>query len=160
MMIKLLTVENTDHLTLVKTLFQEYAGTRPNDPALIDFPKEIRNLPGDYAPPGGAIILAHFDDEPAGCVACHGIEDDICEMKRLYVPYRFRGKGLGMALIKAILKEALMMGYSRMCLDSIPGMEKAQDLYEFLGFYEIPTYRKNPNKGTKYFEIKLSKRPE
>lgn len=155
MMIKLLTVENIDHLTKVKALFQEYAGTRPNDPALIDFPEEIRNLPGEYAPPGGAVILACFDDEPAGCVAIHKIEDGICEMKRLYVPLRFRGKGLGRALIKAILKEALMMGYSRMRLDTIPGMKEAQGLYESLGFYEIPAYRKNPNKGTTYYEIRL-----
>ncbi len=160
MMIKLLTVENIDHLTKVKALFQEYAGTRRNDPALIDFPKETRNLPGEYAPPGGAIILACLDDEPAGCVAVHRIEDDICEMKRLYVPPRFRRKGLGRALVTAILKEALKMGYSRMRLDTIPGMKKAQVLYESLGFHEIPAYRKNPNKGTKYYEIKLSKRPE
>ena len=154
-MIKLLTVENIDHLTHVKALFQEYAGTRPNDPALVDFPKEILNLPGEYAPPGGAIILACLDDKPVGCVAVHKIEDGICEMKRLYVSPRFRRKGQGRALIMAILKEALKMGYSRMRLDSIPGMEISQDLYEALGFYEIPAYRKNPNKGTKYFEIKL-----
>ena len=160
MMIKLLTVENIDHLTKVKALFQEYARTRPNDPALVDFLKEIRNLPGEYAPPGGAVILACLGDEPAGCVAVHRIDSEICEMKRLYVPLRFRGKGLGRTLIKAILKESLKMGYSRMRLDTIPGMKKAQVLYESLGFYEIPAYRKNPNKGTKYYEIKLSKRPE
>ena len=156
MMIKLLTVENIDHLTKVKALFQEYARTRPNDPALVDFPKEIRNLPGEYAPPGGAVILACFDDEPAGCVAVHRIDSEICEMKRLYVPLRFRGKGLGRVLVTAILKEALILGYSRMRLDSIPGMEKAQALYESVGFHKIPAYRKNPHKRAKYYEIRLS----
>ena len=154
-MIKLKIVESAEHLLQARALWQEYGDTRKNDPALVDFTEEINNLPGKYAPPAGSIILAYLDEELAGCVAVHQLEDDICEMKRLYVSARFRGKGIGRSLAMAILEQARLIGYSRMRLDSIPSMQAAQKLYESIGFYEIPDYRNNPNEDTKYYEIKL-----
>lgn len=154
-MIKLQIVENTYQVDQAKALFQEYANARKNDPALVNFSEEINSLPGGYAPPEGSIILACCDGSLAGCVAVHKLNDDICEMKRLYVSPKFRGRGIGKCLIMELLKQAEMLGYTRMRLDSIPTMETAQRLYESIGFYEIPEYRNNPNKGTKYYELKL-----
>ena len=149
-MIKLQIVENEDHVAQASALFREYADTRKNDPALVGFPEEINNLPGNYAPPNGNIILAYSDGKPAGCVAVHKLEDHICEMKRLYVPPKFRGRGIGRYLVMEIIKQAKNMGYARMRLDSTPSMKTAQALYESIGFYEIHDYKRNPNKGTKY----------
>lgn len=154
-MIRLETAESAEHLVQVRALLQEYGDSRPNDPALVDFAEEINNLPGKYTPPAGNIILAYCDDEPAGCVAVHQLDDDICEMKRLYVSPKFRGKGIGRSLSMAIIEQARLIGYSRMRLDSIPSMKAAQALYESIGFYEIPDYRNNPNEDTKYYEIGL-----
>lgn len=154
-MIKLQIVENAYHVDQAKALFQEYANTRKNDPALVDFSEEINGLPGEYAPPKGNIILAYCDGSLAGCVAVHKLNDDICEMKRLYVSSKFRGRGLGRCLIMAILNQAEILGYTRMRLDSTPTMKTAQKLYKSIGFYEIPDYRSNPNKGTKYYELEL-----
>ena len=157
-MIKLKTVESAEHLVQARALLLEYGDSRKDDPALVDFSEEINNLPGEYAPPAGNIILAYCDEELAGCVAVHKLDDDICEMKRLYVAPRFRGKGIGRSLVMAILEQARMIGYARMRLDSIPSMKAAQTLYESIGFYEIPDYRNNPNEDTKYYEIELYKR--
>ena len=154
-MIKLQAVENADHVAHAKALFQEYAETRKNDPALDDFHEEIDNLPGKYAAPDGNLILAYSDGKAAGCVAVHKLADGVCEMKRLYVSPRLRGRGIGRYLVEAILKQAAMIGYSRLRLDSIPSMRKAQALYESIGFHEISAYRPNPNEGTKYYEIEL-----
>ncbi len=82
-MIKLQIVENPDHVAQAKALFQEYAETRKNDPALEDFHEEIDNLPGEYAAPDGNLILAYSDGKLAGCVAVHKLADGVCEMKRL-----------------------------------------------------------------------------
>jgi len=152
---KLQIVENAYHVDQAKALFQEYANTRKNDPALVNFSEEINNLPGEYAPPEGNIILAYCDGSLAGCVAVHKLKDDICEMKRLYVSPKFQGRGIGRCLIMAILNQAEILGYTRMRLDTIPTMKTAQKLYESFGFYEIPAYRNNPNKGTKYYELKM-----
>lgn len=157
-MIKLKTVESAEHLVQVRTLLQEYGDSRKHDPALVNFAEEINNLPGKYTPPAGNIILAYCNDELAGCVAVHKLDDDICEMKRLYVSPKYRGKGIGRSLVIAIIEQARMIGYARMRLDSIPSMKAAQALYESIGFYKIPDYRNNPNEDTKYYEIGLYKR--
>jgi ribosomal protein S18 acetylase RimI-like enzyme len=156
-MIELQTVQNSAQIAKIKILFKEYAVARKDDPALVDFPEEIKSLPGEYAPPAGSIIIAFYDRKLAGCVALHKLDEKICEMKRLYVRPSFRKKGIGKFLIQGILNEAFDLGYIKMRLDSIPSMKTAQRLYESAGFYEIPDYRNNPNKGTKYFEIDLSK---
>lgn len=61
---------------------------------------------GNYAPPEGRLLLAAVDGEVAGCVGLRKLEDDVCEMKRLYVLTASRGSGLGVRLIDSILGSA------------------------------------------------------
>ncbi|MBT7140803.1 MAG: GNAT family N-acetyltransferase, partial [Gammaproteobacteria bacterium] len=110
-----------------------------------------------YAPPDGQMLIAHQDQKAVGCVALHSQdEEDICEMKRLYVSPGHRNCGIGRGLVMTLLIEAEKAGYQRMRLDSIPSMKAAQELYRSIGFYEIADYRNNPNPGTRYFEITFS----
>lgn len=152
-MIKIEPAHSDQHFSAVRTLLREYVDSRPGDPALVDFNAEFAALEEEYVPPQGKMLLAHHDQNPAGCVALHPLEERICEMKRLYVSPRYRGSGIGRGLVMTLLIEAEKAGYRKMRLDSIPSMKAAQDLYESIGFYEIPDYRNNPNPGTRYYEI-------
>ena len=77
-------------------------------------------------------------------------------MKRLYVRPEFRGKGVGIALMNAVLREAKQIGYQRVRLDTIqPLMSDAIAMYRRFGFYEIAPYRPNPIAGTLYMELAL-----
>jgi ribosomal protein S18 acetylase RimI-like enzyme len=154
-MLEIIHAETEEQLDIVRMLFEEYQGTRPGDPALEDFPAEISSLPGRYGPPDGALLLAFYDGEPAGCVALRAVDQQTAEMKRLYVRPQCRGLRVGKTLAEARIEEARKSGFERMRLDTIPGMDEAQSLYRRLGFKEIPAYRFNPNPQTLFFELSL-----
>ena len=144
-----------EHVPAVRLLFEEYAAALDVDLSFQDFERELAELPGDYAPPDGRLLLA-LDPEPAGCVALRPYEPGVCEMKRLYVRPAYRGSGLGRQLAEAIVEAGREAGYERMRLDTMPAMEAARALYRSLGFVEIEAYRFNPVHGTTFFELRLS----
>ena len=136
-------------------LFKEYANYLDIDLAFQNFNKELESFPGDYKLPEGCLLLAFCKNKLAGCVALRKFDEGMCEMKRLYVRSEYRGKGIGKALAKQILNAARKLGYAHMRLDTLPFMKEAITLYLSLGFKEIASYRYNPYKGAKFFELQL-----
>jgi putative acetyltransferase len=140
-----------------RALFEEYASGLGISLCFQNFDKELVNLPGDYASPDGRLLLAREDDQLAGCIAMRKLEPNVCEMKRLFLRPAYRGKGLGRVLVKAIIDEALKVGYTHMRLDTLPGrMDKAIELYRSIGFVEIGPYCENPVDGAKFMELDLA----
>ena len=144
-----------DELPDVRALFVDYADSVGFDLGFQGFDAELAGLPGHYAGPAGALLLARVRAQPAGCVALRPLEPACCEMKRLYVRPSFRGLGLGRALAEAIIAEARRLRYARMRLDTVPSMAGAIALYRELGFVEIPQYRLNPIEGALFLELVL-----
>ena len=81
---KLSIIEGRD-MDLLLTLIEEYAALLGFDLGFQEFDKELKTLPGAYAPPQGCILMAMQQDEVAGCVCMRNLGNGICEMKRLYV---------------------------------------------------------------------------
>jgi ribosomal protein S18 acetylase RimI-like enzyme len=144
-----------DELALFHELFLEYGASLGFELCFQDFDRELAALPGDYAPPSGALLLAREGGEAAGCVALRRLEAGICEMKRLYVRPAFRGKGVGRKLAEAAVAEARRLGYERMRLDTVPAMKEAASLYLSMGFRETEPYYENPIEGATYMELTL-----
>ena len=142
---------------LIRDLFIEYASSLGFDLSFQNFQKELDDLPGDYSPPNGRLLLGFHDSDPVGCVALREISEEICEMKRLYVCPRCRGLGLGKRLATKVIADAREIGYRKVRLDTVPAMRAAITLYVSLGFKEIEPYRYNPIEGTKFMELDLAK---
>lgn len=154
-MICIHSVHSPDQINAVRVLLGDYARLRNYDAALGDIQAELEGLPGKYAPPEGALLLAMIQGQAAGCVALRKHDDTACEMKRLYVSPEFQGRGLGKALVEAIIDQARHKGYQRMLLDTHPWMYAAMQIYQQAGFREIAAYRFNPTPGIRFFELTL-----
>lgn len=157
--IELFTPATADDLEAARAIFREYASTLSVDLDFQDFQSELAQLPGDYAPPRGSLLLARVAGALAGCCALRPMDNsdypNAAEMKRLFVRKAFRGFGLGRQLTEAILDEARRAGYSSVLLDTLDEMEAARALYEDLGFEEIPPYYHNPHAGAHYLRVEL-----
>jgi putative acetyltransferase len=148
--------ESPARIAQARELFLEYAKSLGFSLCFQNFEKELADLPGDYAPPEGRLLLAEYESQLAGCVALHKLGDGICEMKRLYLRPQFRGKGVGRLLADRIIAEARQAGYRHMRLDTVePVMKDAVAMYRKIGFREIAPYRANPMAGTLYMELLL-----
>jgi putative acetyltransferase len=134
-------------LTATAALFRAYAAELQVDLCFQGFATELAALPGVYAPPQGAILLAKQGDHVLGCVALKPLEPGIAEMKRLYVRPQLRGQGIARALVAAILQEACDLGYAEVKLDTLEQMQPAIALYLSLGFMPIPAYGSHPYPG-------------
>ena len=146
-------------LETARELFREYARSLNVDLCFQNFDAELAGLPGDYAAPGGSLLLAYVDGAPAGCGAYRALPDvdyaNACEMKRLYVRSAFRRFGLGRMLAQRLMDEAKRSGYSVMLLDTLDDMETARGLYASLGFEAIAPYYFNPIPGAHYLKASL-----
>ena len=146
-------------MAAVREIFQEYAEGLGIDLRFQQFDAELAGLPGDYAEPRGALLLATVDGELAGCCALRPLDTadypNTSEMKRLYVRKAFRGFGLGRLLTEAILDAARQAGYASVLLDTLNEMDTARNLYADLGFEEIPPYYHNPITGAHYLKVDI-----
>ena len=153
--IRIVHAHTAEQYECIRALFKQYADSLDFDLDFQRFDDELDALPGDYAPPDGCLILAEDSGRWAGCAALRRLEDEICEMKRLYVLPDFRGQGIGRVLAQAVINEARSKGYAKMRLDTVKSMHAARALYASLGFYTIRPYRYNPIDGASYMELKL-----
>ena len=158
--IELLTPSTAALLDATRVVFREYASALGVDLCFQNFEAELAALPGEYAAPQGALLLARVNGEVAGCGALRPLADvdypNACEMKRLYVRPASRRLGLGRLLAQALMDRGVQAGYSNLLLDTLDDMEVARGLYASLGFEEIPPYYFNPIAGAHYLKASLS----
>jgi len=145
---KIIEAQTPAEMEQIKILIREYYGFLAREHGLdISYQgieDELANLPGKYAAPKGRLILAIKADQAVGCAALRPIDDEVCELKRMYVLPQNRGQGIGKALAQTLIEEARRIGYRFMRLDTGNFLTAAIKLYESLGFKQIEPYNDVP----------------
>jgi len=152
---KIVTVQSNEQLEMIRNLFREYEQFLQVDLCFQGFEAELAGLPGRYAPPEGALLMAMVDGAAAGCVAMRKLESGVCEMKRLYVRPLYQGLGIGRSLAITVIEKAKLAGYDTMRLDTLDKLKTSIKLYFDIGFKECIPYYKNPLPGVVYWELDL-----
>jgi len=152
---KIKQAETPYEIDAVRRLFREYEAYLDVDLCFQHFEEELAGLPGKYAPPDGVLLIAWDGPEAAGCGALRKFDTGSCEMKRLYVKPKFRGLGVGLALAKRLIHEAVRLGYATMLLDTLDKLTEAIKIYESLGFVQTGPYYRNPLAGAVYWKLDL-----
>jgi GNAT superfamily N-acetyltransferase len=142
-------------LDAVVAIFREYIGSTSVSLEFQNYEDELADLPGKYDAPRGGLFLAWHAGAVVGCAAFREVNDEICEMKRVYVRPGVRGQNLGRRLVERILAEGRAAGYRRICLDVLPEFKAAQQLYESLGFAPAEPVTFNPVPDTRFLGMDL-----
>jgi GNAT superfamily N-acetyltransferase len=101
---------------------------------------DLEGLAVTFGPPNGRAFLARHEGQICGCGAYHKLTNEVCEMKRLFVPDQFRGRGYGRELCGAILQSAKDDQFKLMRLDTADFLTAAIAMYQLFGFRPCAPY--------------------
>lgn len=140
----------------VRALVKAHGDARASTPGVEYVYADADRLPGPYVPPLGGLWIAVADSAGIGCVALRPIDEGAAEVKRMFVDAEWRGRGVGRALLSALVNGARARGYRTLRLGTLHDMDAAQALYRSVGFCPIDRYRPDELTDTRFFELDLA----
>ena len=93
-----------------------------------------------FVPPSGTFLLGLIDGEPVACGAYRRHEDEVAEIKRMYVRADWRRRGIARELLAELENRAAKAGYLRAVLETGTEQPEALALYPSAGWTSIPGY--------------------
>lgn len=121
----------------------------------VDLSAEIAaGPPAELGEPGGVLLLARVDGEPAGLGGVRHLDTEVAEVKSMYVSPAHRGIGLGRRILTELEQLAAEHGCRAIRLDTSNYLSEAIGLYRSAGYAEVPAYNRNP-KADLWFERSL-----
>jgi GNAT superfamily N-acetyltransferase len=100
------------------------------------------------------IFVAIDESEAAGTVMLNRIDETTCQMNRLFVSSKFRGRKVGRQLCLYLIEVARELGYQRMRLHTTQRQTESRQLYLSLGFQKCAPYGAGGSMA-EYFELWL-----
>ena len=134
-----------------RLLFEHLAATQAEaglpEPATVDdlnpvLRHEYRNLAHVYRPPG-ALLLAHYDGDPVGCVGVVPRALGTAEITRLHVRPDDRG-GVDRVLVEHAHRHAAYHWFTRVIVNVAPTRTAAIEFYRRLGYRDVEPYERSP----------------
>ncbi|MDV9170805.1 GNAT family N-acetyltransferase [Streptomyces sp. W16] len=116
---------------------------RRTDPAELE--REIAAVTGaELTPPGGQLLVARYDGEPAGSAGVRLLDATTAELKRVFLYEGMRGRGGAAKLVTAAEESARELGATTMILDTRHDLVEARTLYTRLGYKETERHNDDP----------------
>ncbi|WP_051639295.1 GNAT family N-acetyltransferase [Succinivibrio dextrinosolvens] len=140
-------IDGKSYLPQVKKMIEDSALNLNQDAAFQHFETELDNVEKKYLPPFGDLIVAVDENEFQGMAAYRKLNDERCEVKRLYVRREARGQHLGDLLLDELLKKAKNAGFTEVIVNTPMSVTTAVNLYKKHGFevYEGEDVKPKPN---------------
>lgn len=150
-------IENDDDFRKARKLFIEYADSLDFDLHFQNFETELKEINMQYNKPDGGLILIidSSSGEEIGCVGIRKFEEQVAELKRMFIKGPHRNKGLGKELLRRAIGLSTELGYNKIRLDTLDTMQPAMAVYEKFGFRETGAYRYNPHDNVRYYELQI-----
>ncbi len=155
--------ETDDAASLMRGLYEAVKSINSDDTERVEeyyrgswFFDRLPQIPTEYRPPLGDILIAYQRDRPVGSVAICRMDRDYCELKSMFVTSECRGSGVAQALCKRAIELAKEQGYHTVRLMTSKRQVPARRLYERLGFKMIPSWETNPHDAHDYFELSIA----
>ena len=107
---------------------------------------DIDNIQEHYLHNKGIFLVLLDRQKVVGSGAIRYLQDDICELKRMWILKAYRGQGWGKKISEQLLDFAQEKGYKKIRLDLADAEKQKQAIvfYKSLEFYSIPRYNSSP----------------
>jgi putative acetyltransferase len=119
--------------SLVYSVLKEYG--LKSDPDVTD--ADLADIEQSYFAKGGVFfVLEDKDGSIVGAYGLYPLEDQLCELRKMYLHKSYRGKGLGKLLLDSALAQVRDLGFTRVTLETASVLKEAIALYKSYGFVE------------------------
>lgn len=118
---------------VVFTVLKEF-GLKP-DSNSID--RDLDSIEESYFSNNGFFGVIESENVIVATVGLHKVNENTCELRKMYSLPSQRGKGLGNSIIEFALSKAKELGYSRVILETASPLKAAIGLYKKYGFTEF-----------------------
>lgn len=104
---------------------------------------DVDNYQQDYFENNGLFLVVMDDNKLIGTGAIKKLDENIAELKRLWLLEEYHGQRIGLQIVSRLLDFARAHGYEKVRLQTSQKQERAVRFYMQVGFYEIPSYRES-----------------
>ena len=128
--------KNTDREAIENVVFsvlEEY-GLEP-DPGETDI--DLKDIETNYINRGGYFGVIEENHEIIASVGIYKLDQDTCELRKMYMLPSQRGRGLGKKLLEFSLSKASELGFKKVVLETASPLKEAIALYTKYGFKEF-----------------------
>jgi GNAT superfamily N-acetyltransferase len=98
---------------------------------------DLEEIEGVYLESGGEFLVGILEGEVVAMGAIKRVSPDVAEVKRMRVRPGLQGRGYGQAMLDALHRRAVGLGYSTLHLDTTVQQRVARRLYLKNGYREV-----------------------